>query len=362
MKNFRPLALIILTIVNTFSLFGQTQPTPTPPTPAEQELIDLINKLNEAEMKDDNATADSIKTEQHLAVYGGIGNLMIANKEKLAEFSKAAAARTNEQNRRIAMEFSDFKVNILGDYAVVLAKEVVTQKVNNRIVIFPSQFTYFLAKKDGKWKVVAWQVVSINYGSFPKSEQIIFDVLPISEKVKSFTWNKIAEDKQGDGMRPTSADGRALSYFYEKETDMLWFKFELYNAIETEKPAVSLAIDVDADQNTGTNWWGTISTFKYDKVLNLGISEKILETKVKGYNGITSNKAAIYQNWLNEKKNNLMFHLNKSENAYYLGVKRIDISPTAKKINIVGSVGANSQWNDDIGEGFAPIEIPFGER
>lgn len=43
----------------------------------------------------------------------------------------------------------------------------------------------------------------------------------------------------------------------------------------------------------------------------------------------------------------------------FLGAKRADIAPGLRKFHLIGSIGANALWNDDISdEGFATIELP----
>ena len=44
--------------------------------------------------------------------------------------------------------------------------------------------------------------------------------------------------------------------------------------------------------------------------------------------------------------------------AYIVGCARTDISPDLRRFNVIGSVGTNAQWNDDIGErGYATIDL-----
>lgn len=323
----------------------------------EQELIDLIKKLNDAQSKDEVATVKSLTTEEVINIYGpSIVNLMLARQQSGGK-PKEDAPGTAMLVRPISKELTDFAVSLSGEAAVVMAKETIVTRVQGIATTSRMQKTSFLIKKDGAWKVAASQVVPLNYRTFPRAEQVTFDVLPLPKSIRDSFWKKIADDKQGDENLKGGGDGKALFYVFDKPSDMLWFKFELYGEIDKERPAVSLSIDIDADQNTGYFWYGRDSNFKYDKVLNLGISEKLSEAKVRGFNGITSGKAAIDSNWLDEKKRNLVFHASPEEKTYYLGFKRADLGARTSKINILGSVGANSQWNDDIGDGFATIVL-----
>ena len=184
-----------------------------------------------------------------------------------------------------------------------------------------------------------------------------FEILPVSPQIKSFAWIKLLEDKADDGKSEQSADGKLFSYFYEKEQDMLWFRLETYNPINPNTPAVSVAIDTDADQNTGTNWYGSNRKFTFEKMLSVGPVSKDGE-KFIGYNGITNEQGVRERKWINEKENVIALYLDADSNAYIMGIKRSEISPNLKKINVIGSVGADVLWNDDISnEGFATINL-----
>ena len=63
-------------------------------------------------------------------------------------------------------------------------------------------------------------------------------------------WTKDT-DGEGDGQRADSRDGRALWYWLDTQTDTLWVRLVVHGAIDEELPAVSLAFDVDDDQETG---------------------------------------------------------------------------------------------------------------
>jgi hypothetical protein len=64
------------------------------------------------------------------------------------------------------------------------------------------------------------------------------------------------------------------------------------------------------------------------------------------------------RNWINEKKGSITFYFDREMKSYFLGVKRSDVDPALRKFNVIGSVGANALWNDDIGEeGYSTIEL-----
>ena len=183
-----------------------------------------------------------------------------------------------------------------------------------------------------------------------------FEINPLPAHVKQFAWVKLADDQAQDGRRKDSADGKALHYFYDAETDTLWFKLELYNAV-SKRPAVSISIDTDADQTTGIGWYGANSAFQFEKMLSVGPISQDGEVYT-GYNGITNQEGVAAADWINEKQNVLAFHVDPADKAYFIGVKRADLMPERARIHVIGSVGANALWNDDIGEtGYAEIDL-----
>lgn len=173
-------------------------------------------------------------------------------------------------------------------------------------------------------------------------------------------WIELARDAAGDGERAGSADGRALAYHYDAETGTLWFRLEIYGEVDTQRPAVSIAIDVDADQSTGIPWYGANSGFTFDKMLSVGP----LETEgdlVRGYNGITNADGVSRREWINERQGVLTFFVDTASRAYILGVARTDIAPDLRQFHVIGSVESNARWNDDIGEeGYATVELGPG--
>lgn len=185
-----------------------------------------------------------------------------------------------------------------------------------------------------------------------------FPISSVPTQIKNLDWIKLADDQAQDGKRENSADGKAFYYHYDIQTDTLWFKLELYNEISEEKPAVSVSIDTDTDQSTGVAWYGANASYTFEKMLSVGPINKEGEMYY-GYNGITNQEGVSAGDWINEKQAVLAFYTDQSGKAYFIGVKRSDISPNLQQINVIGSVGKNALWNDDIGEsGYATITLP----
>lgn len=184
-----------------------------------------------------------------------------------------------------------------------------------------------------------------------------FAVTAAPDSISGLDWTDLATDARGDGDRADSADGRALAYYYDAIRDVLWFRLELYGTVDNERPAVSISIDVDGDQTTGISWYGANTGFTFDKMLSVGPLEPDGDL-VRGYNGITNANGVSRREWINERQGVLTFFVDEPSRAYVVGCSRTDISPDLRRFNVIGSVGANARWNDDIGEqGYAAIDL-----
>ena len=189
-----------------------------------------------------------------------------------------------------------------------------------------------------------------------------FEINPLPSTVENFDWIKLAEDQAQDGKRTNLADGKAFYYYYDAQTDTLWFKLSLYNQVNEEAPAVSVSIDTDTDQRTGVAWYGANSAFMFDKMLSVGPIGREGELYT-GYNGITNQEGVATSDWINEKQGVLAFHMDRAGKAYFIGVKRSDIGPGLERMHVIGSVGEKALWNDDIGEtGYATIDLSIDDQ
>lgn len=182
-------------------------------------------------------------------------------------------------------------------------------------------------------------------------------VLPAaSSKLLNANWTKLLDDPENDGAdkgimkgnTAATADGKALYYFYDKVTDSLWFKLETYTETNMLAPAVSVSLDVDADQSTGGPWFGSNQQFKVDLMISCGPVRQ--GNGYAGYNGTTDDNGIKKRNWMNVKEDNIKFYFSPSTKSIIIGAKRSDIKPGVKKINVIGSVGDYATRNDDIGK------------
>lgn len=177
-------------------------------------------------------------------------------------------------------------------------------------------------------------------------------------RITNLPWKLILKDSIGDARNKTIADGKALSYYYDKKTDSVWFKFETYNGMSQLSPAATLSFDTDNNQNNGVNWYGTNTKFKVDFLVAVGVSRQ--GTGYVGANGITDAKGIQTSNWSNIKRDCARYYFDQNEKDFYLCIKKSDLlKPDQKRVNLIGTVGASQVWNDDIGKDgtFATLEF-----
>lgn len=184
-----------------------------------------------------------------------------------------------------------------------------------------------------------------------------FTVGPPPESLRGAPWIELAVDPAGDGERAGSGDGSSFAFHYDAASDTLWFRFGLHDAVDPETPAVSVSIDTDADQGTGIEWYGANSEFRFERMLSVGPLEQVGDS-VRGYNGITDSAGVSRRDWIDVRRGVLSFYVDREADAYVLGVSRSDVLPDLGRFNVIGSVGANARWNDDIGDsGHTTIDL-----
>ncbi len=176
-----------------------------------------------------------------------------------------------------------------------------------------------------------------------------FGAKQATQTLKDLDWFLLLEDSEGDGRMKNWGDGKALYYFLEDSKGFIWFRFELYNEIDTENPAISLSFDLDDNQDSGLSWYGTNSGFIVDKMVSVGPMIRKLNEYI-GYNGITNAAGMAEQKWINDKQGNIDFYFDEESKSYFVGFNVNDLPPGRDKIRVIGSVGNNATWNDDIGD------------
>ncbi len=85
-------------------------------------------------------------------------------------------------------------------------------------------------------------------------------VVPVG--VTAQVWTVIAVDPKGDGRDASLPDAAQLSYRYDKQQDLLWFRVSLYGKPHEESFGVNIVVDTGAEDTAKMNWWGANKDFK----------------------------------------------------------------------------------------------------
>src|SRR5215471_5857567 len=156
-------------------------------------------------------------------------------------------------------------------------------------------------------------------------------------------WTVLAFDAKDDGRDPSLPDAAQLSYRYDKQEDMLWFRVSLYGKPNEEAFGVNIVLDTGGDDAAKMNWWGANKDFKFDKLVTAWVTRR--EGTYEGTIGVGDAKGVKAKNINNLLQNNVKIEI--EGDSIILGIRRTDIADKMK-MNLIAAVGSNEQWNDDV--------------
>ena len=156
-------------------------------------------------------------------------------------------------------------------------------------------------------------------------------------------WWVLAPDAKEDARDPSLADAAQLSYRYDKEQDMLWFRIALYGKPNDQAFGVNLVFDTGGDEVSKMNWWGGNKDFKFDKLATAWVQRR--GDNYEGTIGIGDVTGVKARKLNNLSQNNLQIQL--QDDAIVIGFKRKDLTEQTK-LKVVAAVGSNERWNDDV--------------
>jgi len=166
-------------------------------------------------------------------------------------------------------------------------------------------------------------------------------VVPVG--VKAQVWTVLAVDPKGDGRDASLPDAAQLSYRYDKQHDLLWFRVSLYGKPHEEAFGVNIVVDTGAEDTAKMNWWGANKDFKFDKLVTAWVTRG--NGGYQGAIGVGDATGARAQNFNNLMQNNLQIRA--EGDSIVIGVKRTDLTDKMK-MNLIAAVGSDQRWNDDI--------------
>src|SRR5205085_1441894 len=180
---------------------------------------------------------------------------------------------------------------------------------------------------------------------YPVSKLVLLLAFIVSAPVGAIAqvWTVAGFDAKGDARDPSLADAAQLSYRYDKQQDLLWFRVSLYGKPNEQAFGINLVFDTGVDEAAKMNWWGANTAFKFNKLVTAWVT-----LGGNGYQGtigigdVVGIKAKQVNNLL---QNNLQIRV--EGDSLIIGVKRTDVTDKLK-MNVIAAVGSNQQWNDDV--------------
>ena len=166
-------------------------------------------------------------------------------------------------------------------------------------------------------------------------------------------WTVLAGDPPGDGKDSSLPDAAQISYQYDKQQDLLWFRLSLFGAPNVEKFGVNIVVDTGGDEATKMNWWGANKDFKFDKLVTAWVTRT--PHGYEGKIGVADTTGVKEKHFTNLSHDNLQIRVD--DRAFLIGVKRTDITDKMK-FNLIAAVGSNERWNDDVpGTGSTTVDL-----
>jgi hypothetical protein len=195
--------------------------------------------------------------------------------------------------------------------------------------------------------------VMIKNGMLPMTEEM---TVPAVRNLDHAAWKQLTADPANDGRNPNWAEAKALSYYYDASTDTIWFKFDLERLPNPNAFGINLIVDTDQNQQNGANWWGNNKTFKYDRLVTVWVI-KTGPNRYRGSVGIGDTHGIQRNRYTNLFNHTVAFHADAEKKFFLLGFKSADLDNDGR-FDLMGEVGSNVGWNDDIPDsGFVTIGL-----
>src|SRR2546423_3130013 len=171
-------------------------------------------------------------------------------------------------------------------------------------------------------------------------------------------WTVLAGDPPDDGNNLSLGDASQLSYQYDKEQDLLWFRVSLFGEPNAEKFGVNIVVDTGGDEASKMNWWGANKAFKFDKLVTAWVTRGT--NGYQGTIGVADIAGVKEKHFTNLSRDNLQIRI--EGRSFLIGVKRTDITDKMK-MNLIAAVGSNERWNDDVpGVGSTTLDLSAQKR
>jgi pimeloyl-ACP methyl ester carboxylesterase len=172
---------------------------------------------------------------------------------------------------------------------------------------------------------------------------ILILALGVATTAHAQVWSLLWLDAKGDGRDQTLPDLATLSYRYDKDNDVIWFRLHLYGIPNPEAFGVNVAIDTGGDDATKLNWWGANKSFRFDRLVTAWVTRQ--GHSYKGIIGVGDAEGVKSKQFNNLSQNNI--DIRTEGESIVFGVKRTQITDKTK-FSLLAATGSSEHWNDDI--------------
>ena len=170
-------------------------------------------------------------------------------------------------------------------------------------------------------------------------------------------WIPLSDDPAGDGHHDDLADGAAFAWACDEATQTAWFSFTLHGDPDPAAFGVNVIVDSDGDQATGANWWGSNRQFTWDRLVTVWLTRGA-DGRYTGNLGVGDVAGVRQGDFASLHRGEIKFAIQPDDKSIIIGVPWSHLTE-GELINVVGAVGSNSTWNDDLQEeGYATIRCP----
>ena len=174
-------------------------------------------------------------------------------------------------------------------------------------------------------------------------------------RLETLEWSRLGDDP-ADGANPQAPDGQSISWALESDT--AWFRIELHNPANPNGVGVNLVLDTDLDQSTGGPWWGGTTSFTYDRIATVWVTQA--GQSFWGTVGTSDPTGAGAGNLRSLGRANLAFALSDDRHTLYVGAPFSALGDD-ERVRLIAAVGTNVLWNDNLLDQ-APAELELRRR
>jgi hypothetical protein len=166
---------------------------------------------------------------------------------------------------------------------------------------------------------------------------------------------ELAQDPPDDGKQKRLPDATALAVCRDDAHDRVWFRIALAGPLPKRWLGANVALDVDGDPANGMAWWGTNTSFHFDRLVTVYGSEA-----GPGYEGMIgiADAAEVRSGSMNGSRGErVLVVLDSAKPAFVIGIPQSALGADARTpVRLVAAVGSAFQHNDDVpNEGVASL-------